>query len=139
MEGHAALPYREDFERICRIVARLVEEHVAQAAAENDARDGKEDQVIKLGATDRRESLPDPAQPQPPGCGEAGQVHEPVPAHGERTDRECDWINVGMYKHRLRSAAPGKGKKLTRRRARGRPGTATRPGKPYVELWMAVG
>ena len=34
VEAHAALPDREDFERMGEVVARLVEQHLAEAAAE---------------------------------------------------------------------------------------------------------
>ena len=38
-------------------------------------------------------------QAEPPGGGEAGQVHEAVPAHGERADGERDRVDVGVNEH----------------------------------------
>ncbi len=45
MERHAAMPERQDLERMVQIVARLVEQHIAEPAAQHDA-EGRPDQEI---------------------------------------------------------------------------------------------
>ena len=50
VERHAALPDREDLERIGGVVARLVEQHVAEPAADDDAEHAVEQQVLDVAA-----------------------------------------------------------------------------------------
>src|SRR6476469_1508216 len=53
VEGHAALPDGEDFERMAYVVARLVEKHIAQASAEDHAQHGEKYEIVELLAIDR--------------------------------------------------------------------------------------
>src|SRR6266704_1603298 len=46
VERHAAVPDGESFERIGKVVCRLVEEHVAEPAAQNDAKHAKKQQIV---------------------------------------------------------------------------------------------
>ncbi len=48
VERHAALPDREDLERMRGVVAGLVEEHVAEPAADDDAEHAVEQQVLDV-------------------------------------------------------------------------------------------
>ena len=48
VERHAALPDGEDLERMREVVARLVEQHVAQPPAEDHAEHGEEYEVVEL-------------------------------------------------------------------------------------------
>ena len=50
MEGHAALPDGEDLERMRSVIARLVKQHVAEAAAEDDSEHHEKQQVVELRA-----------------------------------------------------------------------------------------
>ena len=48
VEAHAALPQLEDLERMREVVARLVEQHVAQAPAEDHAEHAVEQHVVDV-------------------------------------------------------------------------------------------
>ena len=48
MEAHSALPHRKDFERVREVVERLVEEDVAQAAAEDHAEHAVHQHVVDV-------------------------------------------------------------------------------------------
>src|SRR3954471_6469427 len=82
-----------------RVVAGLIEEHIAQPPTQDHAEDGEEDQVVELLARDRRRGVPDALQAEPPRGGESGEIHEPVPAHGERADGERDRVEVRVKEH----------------------------------------
>jgi hypothetical protein len=82
-----------------RVVPGFVEQHIAQPAAEDHPQHGEEDQVVELLARDRRAVVADPLRAEPPGRGEAHEVHEAVPAHGERADRERDRVEVRVNEH----------------------------------------
>src|SRR5262245_26048751 len=99
VERHAALPDGEGLERVRCVVARLVEEHIAQPPAEDHAEDGEEDEVVELLARDGRAASDDSPDSEPPRRGEAHEVHEAVPAHGQRPDGEGDRVEVGMNEH----------------------------------------
>jgi len=99
VERHAALPDREDLERMLQEVGALVEDDVAQAAAEDHPEDAVEEQVVEVIARDRRAAGGDAARAEPPERAERGEVHEAVPADRQRADREGDRIEIGMYEH----------------------------------------
>ena len=105
VERHAALPDIEDLERVRCVVAGLVEQHVAQASAEDHAEHDEEQQIVELRAGDRRLAFGNSAHAEPPARREAGEVHEAVPAHGQRADRERDRVDVRMDQHQGPSGA----------------------------------
>jgi hypothetical protein len=51
VEAHAALPHREDLERVIEEVHRLVEQHVAEPAAEDHAEHAVEEHVVYIVCT----------------------------------------------------------------------------------------
>jgi hypothetical protein len=110
VEGHPALPQGEDLERVREVVVRLVEEHVAQPPAEDHAEHDEEKDVVELGARHGDDPLLDAAHAEPPSGGEADEVHQAVPADRERSDLECDGIDIGMDEHARLSpgGAPGR-------------------------------
>jgi len=99
VERHAALPDREDLERMLQEVGALVEDDIAQAAAEDHPEDAVEEQVVEVIARDRRAAGGNAARAEPPERTERGEVHEAVPADRQRADREGDRIEIGMYEH----------------------------------------
>src|SRR5690606_19293200 len=113
VEGHPPLPHREDLERMREVVARLVEEDVAEAAADDDAHRPPEQQVLELGRREMRaRGAPGIAQSHPAEeveGGECDEVHEAVPAHGERADLERDRVELRMDEHRAPADAPNSG------------------------------
>src|SRR5207253_6705683 len=66
MEAHAAIPQPEDLRRIVEIFPRLVEQHIAEAAAEDDAERGVEGHVVGVTPRHRRAGLTDQLQQIPP-------------------------------------------------------------------------
>jgi hypothetical protein len=100
MEGHAALPHGEDFQRMRQVVARLVEQHLAQPAAEDHAEHAIEQQVVdilRVHAVPRLRLRAALAQPEKGK--KAGEIHQPVPAHGQRADGNGDRIELGVDQH----------------------------------------
>ena len=92
MEAHAPLVEHDDLERVLQVVARAVEDDVAQTPADDDAEgDGEHDRVDVVA---RQVELPalgvgvcDEA-----GADEARQIGEAVPAHLDRSEGECDGV-----------------------------------------------
>ena len=99
VERHASLPHGEDLQRMARVVPGLVEQHVAQAPAENHAEHREKQEIVELRARHGREALADAPQAEPPAGGEAEQVHEAVPAHREGPHGKSDRIDVRMDQH----------------------------------------
>ena len=70
-----------------QVLGRLVEQHLAQPAADDDAEHAVEQQVVQLLRIDAVPGLdarPTPAEEQEGD--EAGEVHQAVPADGQRAD-----------------------------------------------------
>ena len=104
VEGHAPLPEKENLQRIGKVVARLVEQHVTQPASGDDADDAVEQQVVHLLLREAALRLrADAVLPQQQSGHEGNQVHQAVPAHRERADRNRDGVELGMDEHGARS------------------------------------
>jgi hypothetical protein len=85
--------------RIRGEIGGVVEEHIAEPAAHDDAEHGDEHQRIELHARERSLTAQDAPRAEPPSRGKAGEIHEPVPAHRERPDGERHRIDVGVRQH----------------------------------------
>ena len=106
-----------DLERMRQVVHRLVEQHVAEAAAEDHAEHAVEQHVVDVARMPAGEQvLPRAYLAQHDEQHEADQVHEPVPADGERAraGRRPDRIADGPASDDYDIAAAA-----TRRRCRG--------------------
>ena len=100
VEAHAALPDREDLERMRGVIERLVEEHVAQAPAEDHAEHAVEQHVVDVARMPAGEQVaPRAILPSTMTSTNASEVHEPVPAHGDRADAERDRIELRVNEH----------------------------------------
>src|SRR5690606_8240130 len=99
MERHAAFPEPEDVERVGGELIETVEEHVAHASTEDHSQRGIEDEVVDLGGTDRRTGPCRAATGEPPRPRETHEVHEPVPADGQRAELQGDGIESGILPH----------------------------------------
>lgn len=80
------LPHRENFKRVRKIVAGLVEQHLPQAAAKDHAEHAVEQQVIELrhrpaGFRKLRMRL-NTMFSEPPELEESQQIHQAIPADG---------------------------------------------------------
>src|SRR5262249_58645825 len=60
MEGHAAFPELENFGRVLDEEGQIVEQHVAGAAADDDADGDPEDKIVELRQRDRHRAAPEP-------------------------------------------------------------------------------
>jgi hypothetical protein len=105
MERHAAVP---DLDRIPRVFGperQAIEQHVAQAAAEDGAQHAEEHEIVDVVGLPRgiRPAGPDPAQP--PGRRESDQVHDSVPVDFQRPETaeganlERDLVEAGVLDH----------------------------------------
>src|SRR4029079_3856014 len=124
------------------VMTGLVEDHVAQASAQDDADHGVKEQVVELNPGDRRQTLCDTPSPQPPGADEPDQIHEAIPAHGEGSELEDDRINLRVGQHRDRRLAR-KALRVYDELAAGCPrddaARSTAPREPEVEFRVRVG
>ena len=132
VERHAALPDREDLQRMREVVARLVEQHVAQAPAEDHADDAAEQQVVELRARDRRQACVDAPRAQPPErrrrrAGTSGRTSaRPAGRPRTRPDRSSD---ASAWLGRLARHAPRVLHELARGDARARRGARRATGR----------
>jgi hypothetical protein len=102
MERHAALPYREDLERVREVVAGLVEEHVAEPPTDDDAEHAPEQQVVDIGpypASRREVRLLHAQRCKPQEEDERNEVSQPVPVDLDRPQREGDRVELRVHEH----------------------------------------
>ena len=93
MERHPAMPDIERLQRVRRVIARHVEQDIAEASAEDDAERGPHQEIIDVLAADQiwrpagqRQAIA-PADQQPDNIGER------VPADRERAERDRDRVD----------------------------------------------
>src|SRR6476619_6278638 len=75
---------------MAEIFPEIVEEHVAEPAAENDPERGIENEIVGMAAGERRAGLLEQFQQIPVTDEDPGEVSEAVPAKIERTDVKRD-------------------------------------------------
>ena len=96
MERHAAFPQGQDGERVGEVEAGLVEQHVAQPAAQDDAQRRPQQEVVDLL---RRQELgrlfADPPHDLP-ADDQSGDVGQRVPADGERPELDQHRVDLGI-------------------------------------------
>ena len=91
--GHPAFPDCENLERMLEVIRQgSVEQHMAQAAADNRADHSIEQQVVDVLWTHVAPRLARAQLAKHEEQHESDQVHQPVPANRERADRKCDWV-----------------------------------------------
>jgi len=102
VEAHSAFPDGKYLQRIGQEIRRFVEQHLPKSPANNHPEHAVEKQVVKL--FDGQKARPgfDPVTPEQNKLNEGNQIHQTVPAHGERADRESDGIELWVKKHRRR-------------------------------------
>ncbi len=88
VEGHAPVPQFHDLDRMLQIFAEIVEQHIANAPAEDDSEGGVEDQVVGVATGHRRARLAYELQQIPIADEDAGEIGEAVPSEVERTEME---------------------------------------------------
>jgi hypothetical protein len=88
VERHAAIPEAQYLGRTLEIFARLVEQDVAEAAAEDDAQCGVEDEIVGMAPRHRGAGLLQQLQQIPPAEDDPGEISEAVPAQRERAEMD---------------------------------------------------
>jgi hypothetical protein len=94
VEGHSAVPQLEDVDRVLEVVAEVVEQNVADAAAEDDSERRVEHEVVGMAASHRASRLLDQLQQVPIADENAGQVRKAVPPQLEESEVERDRIQA---------------------------------------------
>src|SRR4051794_29222450 len=90
MKRHAPIPELQYLQWMLQILAEIVEQHIAQATAQNDAQRGIENQIVGMTARKRRTRLLQQLQQIPIADEDAGEVSETVPAEIEGADMQRD-------------------------------------------------
>ena len=114
MKGHAPFPHIENVQRVAEVVRQPVEEHMAQPAADHGAQHPVEHQVFDVLAGEAVQrlaglALRDAHAAQQQELREGHQIHQPIPANGQRTDLQGNGIELGMSEHvgEKKKAQPG--------------------------------
>ena len=100
MERHAALPELHDLRRMREEIGRVVEQHVADPAAEDDAERHPQDEVVEIDDGQRRLAAPEPFGADDgagvdPAAENADDIGERIPADRERPDLDQHGIEGG--------------------------------------------
>jgi hypothetical protein len=100
VEAHAPFPHPQYLERVVEVVHRLVEEHVAQAPAQDHPEHAVEQHVVHALLRDAAGGRAARAILAQHDEGHEGEhVHEPVPAHGHGAEAQQDGIELRVGQH----------------------------------------
>ena len=99
VEGHAAFPDREQLERALKVVGQVVEEDVAEAASQDDADGGIQEEVVQIVEGQGHLAAGSPGLDHEERRAQPEDVHESVPPDGDRAQSEQHGINVGIRQH----------------------------------------
>jgi hypothetical protein len=83
-----------------RPITQAVEKNVADAATEDDAEHGVEEEVVDIDRRPGRARLRCASTTEPPRRRKSDEVGDAVPAHLERAKFERDGIEAGVVDHR---------------------------------------
>ena len=87
VEGHAAVPNADQEGRILDELVWVVEEDIAESTTKHCPEGAVEDQIVDFLLPQRTGRSSTPAA-IPPGKGKAKEIHQPIPAQGDRTEGE---------------------------------------------------
>src|SRR5215472_14351074 len=84
---------------------KIVEQHITNTAAENNAERDPDDEVVEIGHGERGRAAPQLLRRNNrariiPAADNADDIGERVPAHRKRADRNQDWIDRGKRNDR---------------------------------------
>ena len=99
MEGHAALPDAQQRERVAEHACQVVEQHIAQPAAQDHPERDVGRQIAHLLLGERRIGPARARVAQGPAAQDADQVSEAVPVDGERPQLQGDGVDGGVGQH----------------------------------------
>jgi len=112
MEGHPALPDREDLQRIGEVFGQIIEQHEAEPAADHDAERREQQEIVERLRIRPRPPAPERAGGRklariPPAAEQAGDIGEPVPFDRERPELQRDRVD-----HREGNGEDGHGQRV---------------------------
>ena len=93
VEGHAAVPDAQYLAGVVDIGGQVVEEHIAQARAQDDAQHDEGQQVVHIHGLPAGTGAGGPPAGQAPAHEKGQQVHEAVPAQLQGADAEGHGID----------------------------------------------
>ena len=102
VKRHAALPHRKDLEQIRRVVLGLVEQHIAETAADHDAEHAVEQQVLDIAARPAalgEMRLAGSQRREPQEEAERDEVGQAVPVDRNGPELEGDGVELRVDKH----------------------------------------
>ena len=99
VKRHAAFPDLDDRQRIVDDLLDAIEQHPADAAAEDHAERARRRSDHRRRSASTSTRLRGAPAAEPPGGGEADDVHQAVPADRQRAERDDDGIDRGIGKH----------------------------------------
>ena len=94
VKGHAPVPDAQNLHRIGYVDGQVVEQHIAQAAAQNDADHDAGQQVVHIGSAPAGIGTGCAPAPQPPAQAEAREIHEAVPAQLKVAETEGNGVDM---------------------------------------------
>ena len=96
------MPQLQDFERVLQVIARLVQQHIPEPAADDHAEHAPEQQVVDILDADPPPCLACTQPPQPRKQQKAGQVHQAIPANRQGANLESNRVELRVYQHGAR-------------------------------------
>jgi len=91
VKRHPAIPQFQDFQRMPEIISEIVEQDVADPAAEDDPQCGVEHQVVGVAAAHWRTGLLQQLEQIPIADEDADEICQAVPTQIEAPDMQGDW------------------------------------------------
>ena len=104
MRTHSALPNREDLKGMGQVPRRLIKKTVAQPAAQHNAKNAPEKKVLNIVGRHAPPIILRSSTTEEPESEKTQKVHQTVPMHSQRTDRERDGIKLRMNQHAATTA-----------------------------------
>ena len=104
MRTHSALPNREDLKGMSQVPRRLIKKTVAQPAAQHNAKNAPEKKVLNIVGRHAPPIILRSSTTEEPESEKTQKVHQTVPMHSQRTDRERDGIKLRMNQHAATTA-----------------------------------
>ena len=95
MKGHAPLPDHQNFCRIGEVIARLIEQHVAEPAAHDDAEGAHDQEVVGVALRQPVDARSHEIADVLPAEQQADHIGERVPAYGDGADLDGHRVDGG--------------------------------------------
>ncbi len=99
VKRHAPLPDLHNHGRVANETRKVVEQHVAEAPADNGPERNIEKQVVDGRAGPGTARIFGSDATQTPGDGKAEEIHETVPVNLHGPERKDDRVDIGIGDH----------------------------------------